>query len=464
MCGRLTSISTLLSSERDELWELARTFDEVVKQPEPDPDPFKIKAPTGSSDFPDQGKRPGDDFTERVSWQDILEPHGWVEVFSRGDVTYWRRPGKDRGISATTGHCKGLKVFTTSTSFSNQGTYTKLGAYALLNRQGDFDAAVKDLAAQRFGTWIDNDGTEKQNPPPAGWKRRTNKASSKAAGVDWSWVDTDFATLADAETALGNDNYVWNLWIVHGAVTAVVADPGIGKTRVAAEWCKRLWFGEPMPDGSPNHFSAETKTLWLLYDRNWRGLVRAFKQFGVPREAILLPTRKNKPRWLPDFDKPETMDLLREFIVRHKPGLLVIDTTTYASIYNTGKPNEAKLAYDPLMDLVMETSIGALGLTHTNKEGGVLNRRFLERCRIQIMLSKPDPNQPNKLRVEVEKTDDIKPPALGATFTDSGVTYDQDAPVAAEGAARGRKPSTSPGLAQFLLEYLGTAPLRSWRS
>src|SRR5262249_23770061 len=157
---------------------------------------------------------------------------------------------------------------------------------------------------------------------------------------------------------------------------------------------KRLWFGESMPDGSINPFPKGTKTLWLCYDRNWQGLLRTLKQFGVPPEAILLPTRRGKPMFLPDFDAPETTRVLMRFITSHRPGYVIIDTTTYASMYNTGKPNESKLAYDPLMDVLMETNQAGLGLTHTNREGGVLNRRFLERCRIQIRVSRPDPDHP----------------------------------------------------------------------
>jgi hypothetical protein len=47
--------------------------------------------------------RPGDDFNQRgPSWEEIIGPHGWVQVSSGR----WRRPGKDRGWSATTGYCK----------------------------------------------------------------------------------------------------------------------------------------------------------------------------------------------------------------------------------------------------------------------------------------------------------------------------------------------------------------------
>jgi hypothetical protein len=152
------------------------------------------------------------------------------------------------------------------------------------------------------------------------------------------------------------------------------------------------------------------------------------------------------------------MAILRRFIEVHKPGLVVVDSTTYASVYNTGKPNEAKLAYDPIMDVLMQTGCPCLGLTHTNREGGVLNRRFLERCRVKIEVARPDLAFPERLRIEVTKSDDKKPPPVGAVFTDTGIIYDTNPPQAPGAPQRGRKPTTSTGLAEFLWEFLQSGP------
>jgi hypothetical protein len=47
---------------------------------------------------------PGGDYIARTTWAEVLEPHGWALVGRRGEVGYWRRPGKAEGISATTGY------------------------------------------------------------------------------------------------------------------------------------------------------------------------------------------------------------------------------------------------------------------------------------------------------------------------------------------------------------------------
>ena len=96
--------------------------------------------------------KPGDQFNEKAEWRDILI--GWKIVYSAGGVTYWRRPGKDIGISATTGRNDGdnLFVFTTSTSFEAEKPYSKFAAFAHLNHGGDFSQAAKELRSMGFGS------------------------------------------------------------------------------------------------------------------------------------------------------------------------------------------------------------------------------------------------------------------------------------------------------------------------
>lgn len=142
------------------------------------PRPTKILAPVtgiGSHDIPDQGVRVGDDFNRRADWRDIIREWRWVH--RSGEVDYVCRPGKDGPEwSATIGHCKSkegiprLFVFTTNATLP-VGSYSKLYAYARLEHGGDMKKAIRALAERGYGTWIDNDGTEKQNPPPPGWKR-----------------------------------------------------------------------------------------------------------------------------------------------------------------------------------------------------------------------------------------------------------------------------------------------------
>jgi hypothetical protein len=144
--GDFDTITSITSDEWMALLELARSFDEMPRDPAP------VSAPHTST-AADSG-RPGDVYTARTTWPDVLEPHGWRVVHRHGDKTYWRRPGKDFGSSATTNHGGSdlLYVFSTSTPFEAPRSYDRFGAYAVLKHGGDFAAAARALAAQGYGT------------------------------------------------------------------------------------------------------------------------------------------------------------------------------------------------------------------------------------------------------------------------------------------------------------------------
>lgn len=101
-----------------------------------------------------QGVSPGDDFNDRASWDEILLPLGWSKVFVSGVTTYWRRPGKSVGISATTGRNDGdnLYVFTTSTTFEAERPYSKWAAYTHIHFHGDFKASARHLRTMGYGS------------------------------------------------------------------------------------------------------------------------------------------------------------------------------------------------------------------------------------------------------------------------------------------------------------------------
>jgi putative DNA primase/helicase len=143
--GDFDTIATITVEERTALIALARTFDQMpVAQPhEP-----KRQQPEVTN-----GTRPGEAFTARTTWGEVLEPHGWTAIYTRGATTYWRRPGKALGVSATTNHGGSdlLFMFSSSTVFEADKSYSRFGAYTILDHGGDFRAAARALAARGFG-------------------------------------------------------------------------------------------------------------------------------------------------------------------------------------------------------------------------------------------------------------------------------------------------------------------------
>jgi putative DNA primase/helicase len=148
----LLELAPISAEDRALLIDTTRSFDRTA--------PAEKPTKTEERKTGEDGLRPGDDFDRRgPGWAEILEPHGWRAVHSRGETTYWCRPGKDgRRWSATTGHCRGehgeplLHVFTSSAHpFNQRKSYGKFRVHAILNHAGDLSAAAKQLAGQGYG-------------------------------------------------------------------------------------------------------------------------------------------------------------------------------------------------------------------------------------------------------------------------------------------------------------------------
>jgi AAA domain/Bifunctional DNA primase/polymerase, N-terminal len=386
--GRLASISTLQGFERDELWNLARTFDEMAKAPEADPDhdPWIMTVPGDRSAFPKQGKRPGDDFAERTPWESIVESHQWAKVFTRGDDVYWRRPGKDRGVSATTGHCKGLKVFTTSTSLKTDGTYTKLGAYAALNHGGDFKAAVRKLAESGYGTWIDDDGKERQNPVPKEWfeKRKAKQSQGQPAGpatpvseaeIDWDAVsDEDMGILSGDKIDPKPVEWLWPSRIAKKKMNVVAGEGKQGKTQMVLAIAAATSVGGEWPDGSGR---AEKGTVIILSAEDdpedtlaprLIALGANMSKIKIIKSDYIIRRKGKEPAINPiDFQRtPYWRALLRRF-----PDLQLFIADPVPSFLGRGvndhKNAEIRSILTPFLDVVRDFNVAMIAITHLSK-------------------------------------------------------------------------------------------------
>jgi hypothetical protein len=286
-------------------------------------------------------------------------------------------------------------------------------------------------------------------------------ATGEGAEESDDWIDRgQIADLGDVRRAVGAFKYAWEKWIQPGSISTVAADAGTGKTLVALKLCQIVWYNDPWPDGSVNGMAKGRPSLWLCYDRAWHGIMRAAAKLGVPDEAVLLPTSKGRPLWVPDLDDLRTILALERMIRKFQPWALIIDTMTYATGANVARAHEAKLAYSPLMGVMAETGCCCLSHTHLSSEGQVLNRRPTELSRTVLKLKAPDPGNHKRLRFWVHKTDDEKPPPLGVTLGgDALVTFDDCPPLDDDGPRpRGPQPEKSTGFAEWLFQYLEPGP------
>jgi putative DNA primase/helicase len=198
LAGEPGVIMTITSSQRDLLHAIAASFDEM---PPPGPTPPTSLGQATTAHAPDDPSTPGGDFNNRSTWAEILEPAGWRRIYGRGDMTYWQRPGKnDRTISASTGYQGDwLYVFTTSTEFEPERTYTKFGAYTVLHHSGDHSAAASALRKQGFGR------REVPTPPVAERKLTLVPGDATLGGRSSSAVAVPTEALSSMPVTLTDD-------------------------------------------------------------------------------------------------------------------------------------------------------------------------------------------------------------------------------------------------------------------
>ncbi|RBY92950.1 bifunctional DNA primase/polymerase [Blastococcus sp. TF02A-30] len=219
LTGSPAGIPTITGEERERFHALIRaTLDE---RPVPQPVSASAFQQPGSSS-PGGGASPGDDYAARTSWVDVLEPAGWTRVFAKGEVTYWRRPGKRHGISASTGYGGDwLYVFTSSTEFEPERTYTRFGAYAVLEHDGDHRAAAKVLVDRGFGRRPEPDVAQHPVPVAAPCSLdQAHEAFRRWLGDAYDLQGLDVVLAAAAVEQLDGDP-VWLL---------MVSGPGNAKT------------------------------------------------------------------------------------------------------------------------------------------------------------------------------------------------------------------------------------------
>lgn len=203
--GNPTTVPTFTGDEVEALHSLFKTLDEPIEKPTEKP----TFTPTVVNGMDSEGVKPGEDYNQKATWQDILEPHGWTLLHTdHSGTTYWRRPGKTTpGISATTGHADDadrLYVFSTSTEFETETPISKFHAHAVLNYNGDHQACAKDLARQGYGKPTEKivlDIPQRQNNP-------TPTLSGEEATVEGNTVATIIPMPGNTATSIeGSEDY-----------------------------------------------------------------------------------------------------------------------------------------------------------------------------------------------------------------------------------------------------------------
>lgn len=415
------------------LCNLAREFNQYVS-------PERVRATSAPSKSDATGTRPGDDYNRRGSWDELLSPHGWTVDRTSGSVTYWTRPGKDRGVSATTGKCSSevggdlLYVFSSNAEpFEGDSAYSKFSAFALLNHGGDFAGATRALAASGYG-----------EPAESFTVTLPCRKPLSEMPDDGIPADFDFATNADLKRLNLTTDWVWEKWLQFGVVNLLAAEGGMGKTRWIADLCRRVHQKLPWPDGSAViDWPGEYIAMWVAGDRNFAELVELSEAFGFG-DRICYSGSKGDPT------SGVTLADARDFLALYKrvkaarPLFLVIDTAGGTTGANLAKQEEARAFFAPLSDLAIKLGVCVIVITHLNANKAVLGKRAEERVRCVIRMTAENREPETPRRIEVWKSNNLFPAPLGMTLKGDGSDYSDDPPPAPDtfGNQSGKKDDT----------------------
>lgn len=346
--------ATITADERDQLWAMLAMFDR-----RPVIEPYKS---TSAPHDPANGLRPGDDYNNKASWDDILMQHGWRLAFKMKLGYAWTRPGKDKGLSATTGYSTDgadrLFVFSTSTNFEAEVPYTKFAAYTLLEHGGDYGKAASQLRSEGYGSATTWDAFEQAKQAVSGQETIANESNDQPHQDDTKsklvvLTRSQLATLPQPSPLITNT-------IDQNTLTLLAGHYGTFKSFVALDWCAcvatgKPWLGRDVEPGRVVYLAGEG--AFGLHERlhSWE---TAWKQ-SIPDGMFSVIPRSLK------LHKPTDQLLLGQVVQEHQPKLLVIDTLSRAAVgLEENSATDMGILTDAALRLVQSVPGMAVVLVH----------------------------------------------------------------------------------------------------
>lgn len=146
--GDYKKISKITPEERDVIFNVAYSFNEVLKEPVHD---RKLERKNI------KGLTPSEDYNQRGDVIGLLEKNGWTRVGRKGSKILMKRPGDTKADhSGNFDEDKNwFSVFTTSTLFESQTPYLPYAVYCMLECGGDYSTVSKKLYDEGFGDRYD---------------------------------------------------------------------------------------------------------------------------------------------------------------------------------------------------------------------------------------------------------------------------------------------------------------------
>ena len=340
--GSIETIPTITMQERSALHDIFAMFDEMPKAAVLQQEVVAKHDGTLS---------PGDDYNARTTWEELLQPLGWTVVYRKGESTVWRRPGKNEGISATTNFNGNDKfyVFSTSTQFDAETSYSKFAFYATIKHGGDFKAAANNLRNLGYGAQTLNSfdssnalmPTNSLQTPPQATQGDLSEDESSWKPVELKdYYDGLFA--APVATILKRSD--GNGLIYTGRVHSIYGESESGKS-----WVAQI--------ASAEMLKSDKKVIYIDFESDAIDIVNRLKALGVSRANLLQYFTYIRPDGPRDADDPYWQAILQP----DSATLVIIDGVTESLTMWGGetKDNDAITRWMRIFPRTVATASGA---------------------------------------------------------------------------------------------------------
>ena len=366
---------------------------ETPEPPQPKTTPAPAQAPGALSPF--------DDYRQRTTWRDILEPAGWTYSHKDNEHDYWVRPGKDPrdGHSASTIEDGPLYLFSTSVA----GMPTEIGlskgqVYAHLHHNGDLSNATRQLRTDGYGDDLTIDVPSLSefiaNPPqpdPDAERERT------------SWWPRDIAGVIDGVDTEPDPTHLTRgdgpAMFYAGRVNGLIGESESGKTWVALHATH-----QELARGGP--------VVYLDFEDSAAGIVNRLRVIGAPDDALARLTYIAPDETLSSQAKAD----LAETLVAARPSLVILDGFNAAMTLmglDINSNNDATQFAQQLLKPIAATGACVVYVDHVPKsreargKGGIgaqAKRAMTTGCALSVTVTEPfGQGQAGRLHLTVDK-------------------------------------------------------------
>jgi replicative DNA helicase len=237
---------------------------------------------------------------------------------------------------------------------------------------------------------------------------------------------------------IAHTTWVWEKWLPRGHITILAGQPGVGKSALALEVCRRGLLGLDWPDNTPISQPLE-KVVYCDSEGAQAINIERMLKWGVPTEAVLLWGAGGLGRL--QLTDHQTVASMYNAIRKERIGLVVIDSLR-AALGAGLDENDSRVAavLTPWAELARDTGIALLIVHHFRKiKESESPRASVDRlrgsgaiaavARVILALDKPDAEE-DTVRVSVIKSNLASlPEPLGMIIGPDKIEFTTDAPA-----------------------------------